>query len=478
MPQNSITIAQLCAAFDVEPDIVEQQPTFPEPVDGGELWDGHAVWSWMVAQGNAEWRQRAEAAPLHLWPTPEPGTVHYMKLSARRIPGAVTQDWSIGSGVRVRVVWPTVGGQFTAPHPAERGRPVRQVLRVGDWAPSSQLPTLQRLNAEGHPDGAVSWSDLARILGGKVPYWPTRLRIPDVMVAWDPDTGPHAPVAAQPRIDLAPVAGLAAVLASEPRACRVLHHLIHTVMHRASRDAAAEAERLARRTVAEMFEVAVPALDIPGPPPLSDGESVAGWAEIMRRTDNLAHAAVRAACAYDVPRPYEQITDLDASDVTAQFARQLIPAHPLPAAFTAITPQTTYDPVDHLVDPATGIPVVRHASGGMRIGVPHQLPKRAPLAAIVFDQREIWIRTDDNSIYPAPRAVWHHYGYGAASDCKTTAVLIEHLLDDISTSAVTLTTRTAPTPSPGLVELLSQQWPDGSTITRAELDNARTAIRT
>ncbi|TLG01778.1 hypothetical protein FEK35_23245 [Nocardia cyriacigeorgica] len=476
MPQNTITIEQLCAAFDVEPDIVEE-PNFPEPVGGGDLWDGHAVWTWMVAQSNADWRRRAEAAPLHLWPTPEPGAVHYMNLSTRRIAGALTQDWSVGSGVRVRVVWPIAGTMVNKPHPAERGQPVRQVLRVGNWAPSSPLPTLQRLNVEGHPDGAVSWSDLARILGGKVPYWPTRLRIPDVMVAWDPESGPHAPVAAHPRIDLAPIAGLAAVLATEPAACRVLHHLIHTAMHRASRDAAAEAKRLARPPAAEVLEVAVPALDVPGPPPLSDGESIAGWAEIMRRTDNLAHAAVRAACDYDVPRPYEQITDLDASDVTAQWARQLVPVHPLPAAFTAITPQTNYDPVDHLVDPATGIPVIRHTSGGMRIGVPHQLPKHAPLAAIVFDQHEIWIRTDDNSLYPAPRAVWHYYGYGPSSDCKMTAVLIEHLLDDISTSAVTLTSRTAPTPSQGLVELLSQQWPDGSTITRAELDNARTAIR-
>ncbi|MGH3172127.1 MAG: hypothetical protein ACRDN0_40510, partial [Trebonia sp.] len=122
-----------------------------------------------------------------------------------------------------------------------------------------------------------------------------------------------------------------------------------------------------------------------------------------------------------------------------------------------------------LTDPETDAPVIRKEGGTLLAAAPHRLPTTSPLMELILDY-PIWIRTEDGTLYLAPQ---HHYfgigwGYGGSGP-GSLALLIDRLLDDIAAPAADDINGAAP----GLEELTQVKWPQGTVLTRADLEEAR-----
>jgi len=410
-------------------------------------------------------------------PTGAPQAGQYF--GARPVPGGVVQEWDIpGEELqRLRILWPSLGcGDADAVRAAAAaGLAVEQVLRVGE---QSSRPVLYRHTATGTLSGKPTWSQLATVLGGRVPYWPVRLRIHSAIQRWRPGADP-AIVAAVPSIDVAAAGSLAAVLAEGSPARRVVQHLLTDAMARAAAETRTEITLLSRGAWADLLDIAAHPLDVPVPARLPEDVCAAGWGEVMNRTDDLADAVVNAARWHPVQLPYAVIDDIDpASTASAQWVAQLEPVsrEHQPAKFEMLRADSTHEEVAHLIDPHTGVPVIRYRTGRLRYAAPASLPVSSPLAEVVFDHQQVWIRVADGALYPAPRCgeAYGPLGYGAdSSRSLELAVLLARLLDDIAAGPAT--SGSDRPPSPGLLRLTSTSWPDATVIGRADLETARTA---
>lgn len=328
--------------------------------------------------------------------------------------------------------------------------------------------------APAQPVYEMPWSALSNVIGMPAPYWPSRLRRPDLMNGWRPGNAPVV-AAADPDMDITSVLRLAVTLDEGSPARRTLVNLAQTWQHRATEAAESDLKILAEHTPAATVTVAATPLAVPAveKDDLARDIQRAGWLELLDRTDDLALACVNQALQWDGGEdfPYNMRETIDpATERGAEWVARLVPARQS-AAFELLRDRDREAVL--FQDPLTDAPVVREEVRGQeryRTVVPYRLPTTSPLAELILE-KPVWVRTEDGTLYPAPQFTpygpkWGYQGSGPT----ILAALADLLLDDI--------TATAPhnydhQPPKGLEELARQKWPPGTVLTRAQLEAAR-----
>ncbi|HEX4099559.1 MAG TPA: hypothetical protein VHY21_03320 [Pseudonocardiaceae bacterium] len=416
--------------------------------------------------------------PIRCWPDAKNPAIYY---GAREIEDATVQTWRTDPGT-VCVVW---------------SRPPLSELSLRDVA--AQLPDADALiqvqsdfdifgprlstarpdNLTEHNDFGMRWADLARILGQPVPYWPYMLRISLLIVDWKPGA-PPATYPTIPEIDTTPLLRLAATLTDGSPAQDVLLHLARVAQYRSTTGALgalrtlAECEQRSIRYGRHNGDVTVVAAH-PLWVPETDRESVSeerrrgGWLEIRARNDGLAAECVRIVDMWDHHRDFPSSNPewIDpTTEYGAEWAARLEPVE-RNAAFATIDRDGR---CETLIDPETEALVVREPDGFLLATIPQSVPNFTSLAEVIFD-RPIWVRTEDGTLYPAPKdSYWGlNYGYPGGAGPGALALLIYRLLDDINARGADNATG-APA---GLEELTQIKWPRGTVFTRAQLEAAR-----
>jgi hypothetical protein len=82
------------------------------------------------------------------------------------------------------------------------------------------------------------------------------------------------------------------------------------------------------------------------------------------------------------------------------------------------------------------------------------------------------VRTADRTLYPAPNDSYAGLSYGySGSGPSTLAALVDALLTDITAKGADIS---ADAPD-GLIDLMEQDWPSGTVLSREQLEAARDA---
>lgn len=323
----------------------------------------------------------------------------------------------------------------------------------------------------------LRWAKLSRVIGQPLPYWPYMLRIPELLHAWQPGA-PSVLAAAIPELDTTPLLRLAACLQDESPAQRVLVHLARIAQHRSTSTVEHDIEMLndildaPRNTAPNTTIVAASPMPVPEADrdDLDEGLRRAGWLDILARTDTLAVQCVEEALKWDGgnPFPYSQSEDIDPShsQQAAEWAQRLIPS-PRTAAFRILDPDSSA--VETLADPATDAPVIRREGGKLKAAVPQRLPATSPLSEVILDD-PIWVRVADGTLYLAPKHSYYglSWGYGGSGP-GTLALLIDRLLANVNAAPADGINGAAD----GLEQLTQTDWPNGTILTRAQLEAAR-----
>ncbi|MBB3053536.1 hypothetical protein FHS23_004590 [Prauserella isguenensis] len=457
---------------------------FPRPVDPPE--DESGVWrsipalrDWLAATDYRKPRQLT----LDWWPNAgEPaefdGAQRITPRYGRR--DVVAQHWATESG-RLVVFWhddPAMvqGGELA------RMEPMADVYVLVGWDWGIRGPALWCWSGQD-PDAErveVSWSDLARVLGQPAPYWPGRLRSPDLITDWQPGDAPARDVGMQD-LDVFPLTRMALQYPPEHVAHRALIHTAQLIDRNTeaadSTDLQILQERLDRGSITpdEIVLAALPAEPVTDerPDPLEETVLHAGWREVLDRSDRLAEQCVRTLMAWDGGRslPWSQTLLIPHSPARAEWLDRLEPAPERTAIYAGLERSPSQRGVA-MYDPITDIPVLLPDEPGEEVRAlsSRRLPATSPLAEIILEQ-EIWVRTQDGTLYPAPL---HSYGglswgYGGTGP-RTLATLAHRLLKDITAPAPTVGDGHA-TPD-GLVELFTYDWASGTVITRQQLEQA------
>ena len=217
--------------------------------------------------------------------------------------------------------------------------------------------------------------------------------------------------------------------------------------------------------------VAATPLKVPEVSPDDLDESVrrAGWLDILARRDDLATLCARELIMWDGGSDFPASNPESVASDSAyghEWAQRLIPA-PRTAAIELLDPHQSAAEV--LVDPETDAPAIRKHDGSLHAAIPQRLPAVSPLAELILDD-PVWVRTEDGTLYPAPKDHYFGLSWGySGSGPGALAVLADRLLDDINAVAAD-TVNGAP---PGLERLMEHDWPRGTVLTRAQLEEAR-----
>jgi hypothetical protein len=319
-------------------------------------------------------------------------------------------------------------------------------------------------------DGEYSlvWADLGRVLGRAVPYWPAALRQRELIHAWQPGAEPVTALA-RTSIDSGPLLQLAATYPAGDNRAVVLTNEAQKINYDAYRAADFAVQLLTDSSGHEPEDLVIAA--VPLDVPRADSEDInavlrrAAWHDIQARSDRLATRVLQL---------YAFING--GTDLTASAAYQIDPgespfAHEWttrlqPCGRTAAHNLLQDDPeTEALTDPETDAAVVRKHDGSLIAAIPQRLPARAPLHQVILDG-PVWIRTDDGTIWPAPRdsSFGLSWGYGGSGP-GTLALLIYRLLDDINCAGAA-DINGAPD---GLEKLTTTPLPAGTVLSREDL---------
>lgn len=289
--QKLLNREQIGAEFSV-PDHELDRPGFPEPriLDACPYWDGSEVWSWLAIHAPSA----AVAAPLRHWaPTGDPRNT-----AVRPIPQGVVQDWTI-DGLLVRLVWPLAGNKGPDMEAAARLDPPAPLL----YAISTKLderrstrygktgPILDVFSPTGTLTGSVQWVDLALVLGGRAPYWPTNLRVAEAMRFWRAGDPPVRVTPVLPT-EVALVRELAARMIAGSDAHRTLEYLVYAVERQAAFRAGFDGRTALGSGGADRLELAAIPSRKPVLPLLNKATRRAGWLEILSMADPLARSVI------------------------------------------------------------------------------------------------------------------------------------------------------------------------------------------
>lgn len=470
MRRRLLEFDELCTMVGLEQDVARRaleagRFLAPEPIGDGQYWDPVTVWSWCATV----FPEVAAAAPLQCWQSDTAELV-----AARDVGGAVAQDWQVAPRVRLRVVWPLMtGDQFGWRRAAELEPLVPQVVLVGrgtyhpENGPDFRIHRCRDGRLAGpDPGEEPTWRDLAAALGGAAPWWPRRLRVGAAIQEWKPGTGPTL-VQAVPDFDVEPLLRLAATMAPDRAAHRVLVDAAVAELADVAATAAGDIADLIDAGLGDIVEIAAE------PAPVVVGDRIedelllrTGWWEILESADPLAlevARAVRARGKLGVPHARWIPIEI-AGAVSREWASRLAPAQRTGAHELLVDEPDRV--AEWLVDPLTGAAVVRLRDGGLRAAIPDRLPAHTPLAALAFEADTVWVRVADGAVYPIPGV---YLSYGPDGNYGPLAVRIEELLDDITSAA----SEDFYGASQGIEDLAAADWADGTTITRDQLERAR-----
>lgn len=194
------------------------------------------------------------------------------------------------------------------------------------------------------------------------------------------------------------------------------------------------------------------------------------WREVLHRDDVLAEQCVSLAHKWnggkDTTHPHT--INIRRTAAGREFISRLQPT-PRCAMFIILDPDRKATP---MVDPLTDSPVAVPTNEDERISAsaPNALPTTSPLAELILEH-PIWIRTADGTVYPAPYHSYYGLSWGyPGTGPATLATLIWALLNDITAYGAD-PTEGDHTPD-GLFKLIRHKWPDGTVLTRDQLEAA------
>ena len=435
---------------------------------GQPYWHAAGVYRWAVQAMPG----LANRIPIDYWPTPSASAAY---LGGQEVDSSVIAlGWQVPFG-RLWVAWDYPSRTDEVLAKAAETLPDAEAFIVvgGDfghdgpalWAILPGLPDKEKYEFQ--------WSELSRVLGQPVPFWPSPLRIPELLSAWQPGS-PKVVAAARTVLDVSLPLRLAAIVEQGSPAQRVLLNLAQTWQSRASVDAEQDLQIVNKATKPETMTVAAVPLQVSRVDLDDLEESVrrAGWLEILGREDNLAAECTRQKVMWDggADFPSSNPETIDPDDTYGrEWAQRLIPA-PRTAAIEVLDPRKSA--LEILVDPETDASAIRGSDGMLHAAIPQRLPASSPLAELILGH-PIWVRTQDGILYPAPKNHYFGLSWGySGSGPGALAVLAHRLLSDINAVAAD-TVDGAPE---GLEKLMRKKWPSGTVLTRAQLVAAQSEL--
>ncbi|WP_159056184.1 P-loop NTPase fold protein [Streptomyces scabiei] len=458
-------------------DFPEPDTRHGDPERGGRpLWAATSVYTWA-----AETPAFARRGALLRRPLPDdlrPGRWHGSTQTAY----GPAIDWATDVGI-IRVVHTSESTAASAVAASlSKDRDTHGIVAVcclyGDLGPTG--PALWVADT-AHPyiRYEAYWGVLGELAGQPLPWWPTALRLPELVTEWRPGAEPA--VVPVPADDDETVLRRAARNTSLPeRARAALDDLANAMRNqrvsgvRTSVDIYGRSSDIARTVVA-----AHP--DVTGHPlPESEDRALlsAGWKAVGDSYEPDAAAALQAARAYDPePLPYGAVTEVERSHATIErWIERLVECDPT-AAHVALARARSAEAEAFFVDPVTGMPALRTGGdaserGRWRFHAPLSLPTDGQLSSVVL-QDTAWITTDDGLVVPAPCAPNEHFWWGDGWGDRPTeiAYVISLLLDDLR---ATPDFRDQWSSAPhGLVALFNEEHPPGTELSRAALLHAR-----
>lgn len=457
---------------------LHKREDLPAPQDEdaeGAFWSIPVIRAWLNTG-----RRRPRELTLDWWPDAEEPAEYFGATVFRRSgpdtePSAVLQHWNTTSG-QIVVAWPLgdpvfpVNGEDLARVAPEAAA----YLRVGPgWGiDGPDLFTWTRSAPRSEAD-EVEWADLARVLGRPAPYWPSNVRLAELITEWQPGdrvVRHHGTTG----VDVVPLLQMAIRYPAGHPVHRTLIHAAQTITARESiffeGDLLEERLRGQRITAEQIEFAAVPAPPPAAPEELDETTRRIGWRELLQRDDRLAEQCLDTLFAWnggdDLPHAHVIDIALDGA-WGAEFCARLEPATRT-AQYLILDRQREGEA---MVDPLTDTPVVINtAEGTARALAPNRLPATSPLAELILDN-PVWVRTADGTLYPAPHDPSYglSWGYGGSGPTAL-ALLAGKLLDDVTAPGAQLGNET---PARGLLELFRRELKATTVLTRADLEAAR-----
>ena len=331
-----------------------------------------------------------------------------------------------------------------------------------------------------------TWQQVATNVGTAVPFWQSRLRYPETILAWQPGAPPAIVPAVDNEMPTEPFTTLAIDEPDDSPVAQLCLWLARTIRHGAMsgcQDYINDAVEMSR--AGQYWTLGAIPLEIkreePEPPP--DVIRRDGWAQILERRDILAAKVATLGDMWDGGADWPAAATAQVRPARCSMARtweeRLVPAEKPPRVLELhlLDSLDFPDQVGELLqDPKTGLPAVYWNEGEedeyIATKVPQRLPATAPLAYVTLCDRTVWIGTEDGEVWIAPQRpdnglAWGYSGGGP----YTLAQLLDRLLGDIVAPAIYIG---ADKPLPGLLRLIKNTPKQGSTTyTREQLERAR-----
>ncbi len=359
--------------------------------------------------------------PLQELPRPIEPAPFLGPLKVDEIPGYVFLRWDTAVGVLVLAV------AYKTTRPGHGGRPtwirrlrpeIRCLVEVAGQFQTPDGPDVYDFANDGE---SVLWRRYAQAIGQAAPYWPWNLPHEELIMAWEPG---HDTVTAVPRFDpdLTPLLQLAALYPPDSDVARALMYYYHWFLDdgAAGSKLAIKARTVEKKTWPRMttdLALAARAVDVPARlEELPADRMRVAFTEIFYRKDTLAELVVRqlrrwGATKYFPFATYQRYT-VGESSVLEEWVQQLdeVPSYIPDPAFASLEPNDDDVITRRLSDRHTNASVVEIADSDGAITEyatlrPRRLPALVPLAEIIIDcgGHEVWVRSDDGALYPAPR---------------------------------------------------------------------------
>ncbi|MER6344760.1 hypothetical protein ACWC10_18970 [Streptomyces sp. NPDC001595] len=470
-------------------------PIDPKYTDGVTKWHGQAFARWLARSHS----RLASWVPLLL--RPADSTEH------RYLGGRYATHEETGAGPdHFAGLWKTDAGVVAVAYPVRSAFTPDRLLDVHEEAATVVVvqhhydlygPALEAVD-RARPDTVYEprWSDIAAHIGTQVPWWPSAVRRPAHLTAWQPGDAP-VPVDVVTWPSWEPLYALAG---TEPEGSPVrgaLFTIGHEMRTRAAESTRREIERIldrrgghspsgTARAKAERAAMVLPAVagtEDPGRTETVPSDTVAlGLAELCGRTDDLAVECLEQVSMWsDEDLPFGGAFSVTRTRPTREAAEWINRLRPVrPTAIHRLLAANGNDVVGTFVDPVTGTPVVAfkgrflfsdHREISYLGRAPRRLPAGSVLKEIVLDD-PIWVRTTKGVLYPAPcmAAPGLSWGY-SGSGPGTLAQCAGRLLDDGGAHAVTYDTRTPE--EPALEAFFQIEHKRGTRIPRKELERVR-----
>ncbi|MFE3717572.1 hypothetical protein [Streptomyces cyaneofuscatus] len=325
----------------------------------------------------------------------------------------------------------------------------------------------------------VQWGMVTRLVGQPLPWWPSLLRRSDVISQWSPGA-PITIAEIVPDEQEATLRQAASYWSVDSPARTALVDLANSLRNRRIDSLNSEIRIFGDHDAypyGDPLLIAARHRTEGYPLPRTDDRDVlsAGWRTIAssRLFEAYEPLGIGMYCEPDL-LPFGPPTEVSARGSTARrWGQRLAPCDP--TALHAVLADEAQD-VSFYTDPTTRIPVVRKGSarqGTWAFLAPLRLPDQAAqLRSVILDDT-VWVKTDDDRIYPGPCTPDEHLWWGPGGGDRPTeaAWVIAQLLDDISTE-VSLADNWRHAPK-GLTKLLNRAHEHGTELSRAELEQAR-----